>query len=131
MTPLARQLRWYIAIRVVAIISVLLPFGLFQLLPAPSPGEAGTLGPPAPAAHAATPEVHVVWLLGGVTLGATLLYIAMLRLLRRSPTAQAYIQFVGDLLLITGLVYFLGGATSPFSLLYLIVIAVASTLLRR
>ena len=34
-------------------------------------------------------------------------------------------------MLITGLVYFLGGATSPFSLLYLIVIAVASTLLRR
>jgi len=31
MTPLARQLRLYIAIRVVAIVSVLLPFGLFQL----------------------------------------------------------------------------------------------------
>jgi len=40
-----------------------------------------------------------------------------------SPTVQAYIQFIGDLVLITGLVYYLGGATSPFSLLYLIVIA--------
>jgi two-component system, NtrC family, sensor histidine kinase PilS len=136
MTPLDRQLRWYIAIRVVAIVSVLLPFGLFQLwmLPSPSPAEPGTIGPPAPAELAGAPEVlprNVVWLLGGVTFAATLFYIAMLRLLRRSPTAQAYIQFVGDLLLITGLVYFLGGATSPFSLLYLIVIAVASTLLRR
>ena len=73
----------------------------------------------------------MVWLLGGATFGATLLYIALMRLLRRRTTAQAYIQFFGDLILITGLVYFLGGATSPFSLLYLIVIAVASTLLRR
>jgi two-component system sensor histidine kinase PilS (NtrC family) len=144
MTPLAHQLRWYIAIRVVAIVSVLLPFGLFQLwLPAAQqPPESGFVGPPAPAAQAPSaavapaPELealprNVMWLLGGASFGATLLYIALLRLLRRSPKAQAYIQFIGDLVLITGLVYFLGGATSPFSLLYLIVIAVASTLLRR
>jgi two-component system sensor histidine kinase PilS (NtrC family) len=156
MTPLARQLRWYIAIRVVSIVSVLLPFGLFQLwmLPVtPQSSEPGLVGPPAPsvpgaaprptpAPQAAAPSVgappelevlprNVVWLLGGATFGATLFYIALLRLLRRHPTAQAYIQFFGDLALITGLVYFLGGATSPFSLLYLIVIAVASTLLRR
>jgi two-component system sensor histidine kinase PilS (NtrC family) len=137
MTPLARQLRWYIAIRVVAIVSVLLPFGLYQLwmLPAGPPPEAGAMGPPAPASGP-SPELealprNVVWLLGGATCGATLLYIALLRLLRRSPAWQAYIQFSGDLVLITGLVYFLGGAASPFSLLYLIVIAVASTLLRR
>ena len=144
MTPLSRQLRWYIAIRVVAIVSVLLPFGLFQLwLPAAQQQpEPGFVGPPAPAAQvpavAAVPASelealprNVMWLLGGASFGATLLYIALLRLLRRSPKSQAYIQFFGDLLLITGLVYFLGGATSPFSLLYLIVIAVASTLLRR
>ncbi len=135
MTPLARQLRWYIAIRVVAIVSVLLPFGLFQIwmLPA-AQGAAGPQPPSQVLAQPPGPELlpgNVVWLLGGATFGATLIYIALLRLLRRSPTAQAYIQFVGDLVLITGLVYFLGGATSPFSLLYLIVIAVASTLLRR
>ncbi|HEY7214307.1 MAG TPA: ATP-binding protein [Thermoanaerobaculia bacterium] len=135
MTPLARQLRWYIAIRVVAIVSVLLPFGLFQIWMLPA--SQGAVGPPPPSpaiAQPPGPEVlpgSVVWLLGGATFGATLIYIALLRLLRRSPTAQAYIQFIGDLVLITGLVYFLGGATSPFSLLYLIVIAVASTLLRR
>src|SRR5215217_1950301 len=139
MTPLTRQLRWYIAIRVVAIVSVLLPFGLFQLwlLPAPPQLEAGVTGPPVPASPAvAVPEpevlpVNIVWLLGGATFIATLIYIALLRFLRRFPTAQAYIQFFGDLVLITFLVYFLGGAASPFSLLYLIVIAVASTLLRR
>ncbi|HEY4593321.1 MAG TPA: ATP-binding protein, partial [Thermoanaerobaculia bacterium] len=128
-------------IRVVAILSVLVPFVLFQLwLPAAQQQpEPSLVGPPAPAVQAPAttpPELealprYVMWLLGGATFGATLFYIAMLRVLRRFPKAQAYIQFVGDLLLITILVYFLGGATSPFSLLYLIVIAVASTLLRR
>ena len=147
-TPLARQLRWYIAIRVVAIVSVLLPLGLFQLLTLPAAVPQGAeptfVGPPAPAAPgvrapspspAPEPEParphNIVWFLGAASLGATLVYIALIRLLRRHTTAQAYIQFCGDLILITGLVYFLGGAISPFSLLYLIVIAVASTLLRR
>jgi two-component system sensor histidine kinase PilS (NtrC family) len=151
--PLARQLRWYTAIRVVAIVSVLLPFGLFQLwmVPASAPPtvDTGLVGPPAPGAHPPaqrpapaaaaqspqTPESELLprmaaWL-GGATFAATLLYIALMSILRRNPPAQAYIQFFGDLVLITGLVYFLGGTTSPFSLLYLIVIAVASTLLRR
>ena len=136
MTALAHQLRWYIAIRVVAIVSVLLPFGLFQLWTTPQAGpdlELELVGPPAPSAQAAPSALpgNVVWLLGGVTFIATLAYIALTRLLRRSPTVQAYIQFFGDLVLITCLVYYLGGASSPFSLLYLIVIAVASTLLRR
>jgi two-component system sensor histidine kinase PilS (NtrC family) len=113
MSPLVRQLRLYIAIRVVAIVSVLLPYALWQL------------------SHTETPSAQVVYLLGGATFFATLVYIALLRLLRERPTVQAYIQFIGDLVLITGLVYFLGGAASPFSLLYLIVISVASTLLRR
>jgi two-component system sensor histidine kinase PilS (NtrC family) len=151
MTPLVSQLRWYTAIRVVAIVSVLLPYFLLQLwIPAPqtpptteAQTEPGFVGPPAPAAQqpasasaSATPEAELVpryfpALLAIATFFATLFYIAMMRVLRRFPTVQAYIQFIGDLILITGLVYFLGGATSPFSLLYLIVIAVASTLLRR
>jgi two-component system, NtrC family, sensor histidine kinase PilS len=131
MTPLAHQLRWYTAIRVVAIVSVLLPFGLFQLWTTPQT-DPGIVGPPAPvpAGWDQLPG-KVVWLLGGATFLATLVYIALMRVLRRSPTVQAYIQFFGDLVLITCLVYYLGGASSPFSLLYLIVIAVASTLLRR
>ena len=99
-TPLARQLRWYIAIRVVAIVSVLLPLGLLQLwmLPAnpQAASEPGFVGPPAPGAGspqvvpAIPPELELlprkVWLLGGATFGATLIYIALLRLLRRRPT---------------------------------------------
>jgi len=41
------------------------------------------------------------------------------------------VQFAGDLALVTGLVYFFGGITSPFSMLYLVVIMVASVMLRR
>lgn len=160
MPGLTRQLRWYIAIRVVAIGSVLLPYVLLQLLASSTPPQvlssetssqaATEAGPPAPVsptapAQPAPKETEeetgrvasealrpgVVYLLGGLTFLATLVYIALLRLLRRRPTIQAYIQFFGDLLLITALVYHLGGIASPFSMLYLIVIAVASALLRR
>jgi len=117
MPPLARQLRWYIAIRVVAVGSVLLAGILVQLTVGPS--AADNL-PPA-----------FLYALAGLTFAATLLYIALFRLLRDRYPLQAYIQFGGDLLLITALVYYAGGIASPFSMLYLIIIAVASTLLRR
>jgi two-component system, NtrC family, sensor histidine kinase PilS len=116
MPALERNLRWYIAVRVVAVTSVLLPFFLLQLArPDAFPVEA----------------TRWVLLLAGASFAATLLYIGLLRLLRRHLVAMAHIQFAGDLLLITVMVYFLGGMASPFSLLYLVVIAVASTLLRR
>jgi two-component system, NtrC family, sensor histidine kinase PilS len=187
MSNLTNQLRWYIAIRVVAIGSVLIPYGLLQIGPtAPAPQVEGSLppivtapaptltpepeqspeptesprptespvletspepapqatsptspvspilmGPPAPTPEPEMVRPNMVFRLGGLTFAATLIYIALLRILRRRPTVQAYIQFFGDLLLITALVYYLGGIESPFSMLYLIVIAVASTLLRR
>ena len=151
MATLQRQLKWYIAIRLVAIGSVLLPYGLLLIGPTAAPPEVpqeetGTAAPVSPAAppaaaeEAARPETvlreevirpEVVFRLGGLTFLATLLYIALLRILRDRPAVNAYLQFFGDLLLITALVYFLGGVESPFSMLYLIVIAVASTLLRR
>src|SRR5579864_3185642 len=116
MTVLKRSLVWYITVRLVAVISVLLPFLLVELArPDSFPAEAK----------------HYARLLGGTTFAATLLYIGLLRLLRRHLVVHAYVQFAGDLLLITVMVYYLGGAASPFSLLYLVIIAVASTLLRR
>src|SRR6202521_4292886 len=113
MPALERNLRWYIAVRVVAVTSVLLPF-LLEVLARPDsfPAEA----------------THYARLLASSTFVATLVYIG---LLRRHLVVLAYIQFAGDLLLITVMVYYLGGAASPFSLLYLVIIAVASTLLRR
>jgi two-component system sensor histidine kinase PilS (NtrC family) len=67
----------------------------------------------------------------GLTYVASLVYIALLEPLRRFVVAQAYIQFLGDLLLISSLVFYFGGAASSFSLLYLIVIMTAAVLLRR
>ncbi len=157
MSNLAHQLRWYIAIRVVAICSVLIPYTLLLLSPngqesqveesqAPAVGSPGGLSTPAPVLPPAVPargtgrtvsaepvvlRSEVIYLVGGLTSLATLIYIGLLHPLRRRLTTQAYIQFFGDLLLITLLVYYLGGIQSPFSMLYLIVIAVASTLLRR
>src|SRR5260370_37414755 len=111
-----RTLRWYIAVRRVAVTSVLLPFLLVVLArPDSFPAEA----------------THYARLLASTTFAATLLYIGLLRLLRRHLVVHAYVQFAGDLLLITVMVYYLGGVASPFSLLYLVIIAVASTLLRR
>jgi two-component system sensor histidine kinase PilS (NtrC family) len=152
MSNLNNQLRWYIAIRVVAVASVLIPYTLLQIGPtAPAPAVEGSTPPAKPAISSPAPapppilvsppapppepdllRPEVVYKVGGLTFVATLVYIALLlRILRRRPTAQAYIQFFGDLLLITLMVYYLGGIESPFSMLYLIVIAVASTLLRR
>lgn len=112
---LRRQLKWLIAIRLVVVTSVFLLFFLLTLLPE----EPTTLLSP-----------RFVLLLVALCYGFSLVYIALLSL-QRHPELQAYVQFVGDLLLITALVYWFGGITSPFSMLYLIVISIAAALLRR
>jgi two-component system sensor histidine kinase PilS (NtrC family) len=157
-STLSRQLYWYIVIRMVAVVAALLPYFLLLIAPSPQPAPEDAAAvqvlkvpgqPPAqvaaqaagqPTVQPAVPPVQgselplppqvAAWL-GASTFVATLLYIALLRLLRDRPKVLAYIQFAGDLALITAMVYYIGGIESPFSLLYLIVIAVASTLLRR
>jgi two-component system sensor histidine kinase PilS (NtrC family) len=114
MNQLSRNLRWLIGIRLVVITSVVVPYFLLQL-----------------SERTTTPRFDFLYLLAGATYLASLVYIALLRLLDAQLMAQAYFQFVGDLLLITGLVWYFGGISSPFSMLYLIVIAVASSILRR
>ena len=102
---LARQLRWIIGIRLVIVTSVFLPYFLLQLT---APDE--ELG------------LDFLYALAGLTYVASLVYIGLLRVLRGRWALQAFIQFVGDLLLITGLVFYFGGIASPFSILYFIVI---------
>ncbi len=148
MPALARQLRWYIAIRLVAVGSVLLLFFLLQLADTRQATELSELGAPAatatvhaPADASAQPQAikpgdggspyGFLYVIATLTFAATLVYLALLRLLPGYYQLQAYIQFFGDLLLITALVYQVGGISSPFSMLYLIVIAVAATILRR
>jgi len=111
---LDRHLRWLIAFRLVMISSVLLSYLVFELS---SRGE--------------LPEFNLLFVLVGATYFASVVHIALLTLLAARPLWHAYVQFAGDLLLVTGLVYFFGGITSPFSMLYLVVIMVASVILQR
>jgi len=111
---LTRFLPRLIAARLVVITSVILPYLLSQLA---SPTE--------------LPTFDFLFLLAGFTYVASLVYIALLRLLRERPAAQAFIQFGGDLLVVTGLVYYFGGIGSPFSLFYLVDIMVAAAILTR
>jgi len=60
----------------------------------------------------------------------TILYAVFHRWWAGHPL-EAYAQHVGDLLLVTGLVYATGGVDSPFSVLYFLVIIASSILLRR
>jgi two-component system sensor histidine kinase PilS (NtrC family) len=145
MSTLSRQLYWYIVIRLVAVVAALLPYGMLLMI-APSapvapeetaavqvPGPPAVMpAPPPPSLSSGLPvSPQTAGLLGAAIFAATLLYIGLLRFLRRHPKILAYIQFAGDLALITAMVFYIGGIASPFSLLYLIIIAVASTLLRR
>src|SRR5262245_14615919 len=68
--------------------------------------------------------------LGGVTYLLTLCYALLHRRLKGSALFVPA-QLVGDLLVVTGLVYVTGGPESPFSFLYLILIITASILLFR
>lgn len=143
MPPLGRHLQWLIAIRLVVVTSVVVPYFLLATLapgepplatpaavesPAAAPAAARPAAEPGLAAHLAGGTVYRV---AGFAYLASLLYLALLRWLPRRPKVQAYVQFVGDLLLITALVLHTGGIGSPFSIFYLVVIAVASTLLGR
>lgn len=112
---LRRQLKWLVAIRLVVVTSVFLLYFLVALLPK----EPGIFIAP-----------RFVFLLLGLAYGFSLVYLALLGARVRAGV-QAYVQFLGDLLLITALVCWSGGSASPFSMLYLIVISVAAALLRR
>lgn len=146
MSTLARQLRWMIGIRLLVITSILVPYALVHLTGAPAevavqPAGSGETRPaaevaaggalPAPAPAASVLSWPVFLRLAGFVYLASLLYLALHLLLPRRNTLQGYVQFAGDLVLITVLVYSTGGLASPFSIFFLVVIAVASTLLGR
>jgi len=111
---LDRHLRWMIVIRLVVVSSVLLSYLVFEL-----------------SARGELPELNLLFAIVAATYLASVVYIGLLRLLAGSLVGQAYVQFAGDLLLVTGLVYFFGGITSPFSMLYLVDIMVAAVVLQR
>lgn len=141
MNELARQLRWLIGIRLVVITSVVLSYGLLQIMPHSLAPETAPVGPPPPelapsqipVAVDAGPVVsgRFLFFLALVTYVACLLYWWMLRRLKGRWVLQGHVQFFGDLVLISALIWSFGEISNPFSLLYLVVIGGASVLLRR
>ena len=113
-SPLALRLRWLIGLRVLVITTILVPLLLLQL-----------------AQPLSLESFLFLYEVAGWTYALSLVYIALLRLLRGHPKLQARIQLLGDAGIVTLLVYHLGGATNHFSILYLGVIAVSAVLLDR
>ena len=102
------RLQWLIGIRMVAVSSMVLPYlGLTE-------GDSSSR--------------RSVLLLAAITYVLSLLYVAMLKVLPGRVNAQAGVQLTADLCLVTALVYF-GSASSAFSALYIVVIAVAAVFL--
>jgi two-component system sensor histidine kinase PilS (NtrC family) len=120
-----RKLRWLIAIRLVVITSV----GVVHVLRELSPERGLIVG--ADGSQISNQGEPFLYALTGVTYGLCLLYLILLRWLRDRPGLHAAIQLVGDISIVTGLVYYFGGAASSFSTLYLVVITAAATLLSK
>ena len=109
-----QKLRWLISIRLVVITSV----AVIHILRGLSTKDGFGYEP-------------FLYAVTGLTYALCLIYVGLLRWLRARPELQAAIQLVGDISIVTGLVYYFGGVASSFSTLYLVVITAAATLLAR
>ncbi len=110
--PSSAAVRWLIAIRLVVVSTLLVGALIVQVVSRQILPLAGLYGA-ALAAYA-------------LSLG-----YAVLHLTRVATSTQAAIQLLGDLAVITAIVYLTGGLYSPFSFLYVAVIVAAALLLRR
>jgi len=108
--------RMLIAVRVVVVTTLLMASLIFQYTAAESGRE---LLP-----------INYIYLITGAAYALTLIYIIVGQLIA-SREINLMVQFGGDLLLETLLIYFTGGLDSPFSFLYLVSIITASMLLYR
>jgi two-component system, NtrC family, sensor histidine kinase PilS len=67
----------------------------------------------------------------GATYALTVVHALLLRFIPRRLEPLVYVQVVGDLVIITGLVYLTGGSRAGFTLLYPIAVLAGGTLLTR
>ncbi len=110
--PEPRVLRWLIALRLVVITTLFVGSMIVQVT--------SRMILPLQGLYVLTLVTYVLSLL------YTVLYLA-----RVSTRLQAAVQIFGDVAIVTGFVYVTGGLYSPFSFLYLPVIAVAALILPR
>src|SRR6185369_11841970 len=108
--------RMLIAVRVVVVTTLLMASLIFQYTAAESGNE---LLP-----------INYIYLITGMAYALTIAYIIAGQVIA-SREINLMMQFGGDLLVETALIYFTGGLDSPFSFLYLVSIITASMLLYR
>lgn len=109
-SPSPKTLRWLIGLRLIVVSTLFLGVLLIQvntqlILPLKS-------------------FYGLILLAYGLSLFYLILHVRSL-----SPSTQAAVQLLGDLVIVTGFVYVTGGVFSPFSFLYLTVIVVAAAML--
>lgn len=76
-------------------------------------------------------ELNPIYYLVGAVYILTIIYVILFTRIRKSFELFTYLQFTGDLLIITTLIFFSGGILSPFHVLYILIIIAASTMLFR
>jgi two-component system sensor histidine kinase PilS (NtrC family) len=140
---LNQKLLWLMAIRVLVVASILLPFLVYNPrdpgsnlvsfskeladLFYPSSAELIAEGPPVPTKE----ETRILQVLvAGVSI-ETLIFALLLRLLRKHPQVQGYLQLIGDQLLLSLLLYKFGDGVASLSILYFFLIAAGGLLIRR
>ncbi len=109
--PSPATIRWFLGLRLVVISTLFLGILLIQ---------------------ATTPLILPLKHFYGIILTTYALSLGylVLHLVGLAPKLQAFIQLVGDIGIVTGLVYFTGGFHSPFSFLYLTVIVAGAVIFR-
>lgn len=109
--PSQSTLRWFLGLRLIVISTLFLGILLIQ---------------------ATSPLILPLKHFYGVILATYALSLGylVLHLVGLSPKLQAIIQLVGDIGIVTGLVYITGGFYSPFSFLYLTVIVAGAVIIR-
>lgn len=110
--PSAQTIRWMIGIRLVIISTFVLGAMMIQV-----------------ASRRILP-LQGLYILVLVAYVLSLLY-AVIHLLRLDLKSQAVLQLLGDTAVVTGFVYVTGGLYSPFTFLYLGVVAVATVMIHR
>ncbi|MCK5379208.1 MAG: PAS domain-containing protein [Acidobacteria bacterium] len=110
-SPSQATLRWFVGLRLIVISTLFLGILLIQ---------------------ATSPQILPLKHFYGIILTTYALSLGylFLHLIGLSHRMQAIIQLVGDIGIVTGLVYFTGGFHSPFSFLYLAVIVAGAVIIR-
>lgn len=140
---LNQKLLWLMAIRVLVVASILLPFLVYnptdpsssllsfsKAMAALVVGDGGVPDAEGPPAPASAPSKILQVTVAGVSI-ETLLFALLMRFLRHRPGLHGCIQLICDQILLSLLLYKFGQEIASLSILYFFFIAAAGLLIRR